>query len=463
MPSKNSGGAVDDVCGIFVAASGDDAGAGTKGAPVKTIQQAIALAQQGGAAQRVYACAETFEGQVELPGGVALFGGLDCSNGWGWIGETTKTTLSAGEGEIPLVMRGGDGAVRVEDVQVTARAIDPSNTAARSMSSIAALAEGVSVEMARCALEASDAADGVDGDAYPEPALAGEQGNPGREACSDEIVVPGGVKQNDCGTPDDPSDDSTGGTGGIGQQTEGGAGSPGKPTGTGGTGGMGESPLECTPGGAGSEGAAGDPGPSATGFGSLSSSGYAGVSGTAGMPGTTAQGGGGGGGAKGGAAANQCSAESPGGASGGSGGPGGCGGKGGHPGGPGGASIALVSLDAELTFTDVSLKAGRGGRGGNGGPGQEGGIGGIGGIGGTLPTGVEGLKPGCSGGPGGKGGNGGIGGGGLGGHSLGIAFRGSPPPTDGLTITTGEPGNGGNGDGDSAATGIKADTQEFAQ
>ncbi|WP_438033783.1 PGRS family protein [Sorangium sp. So ce204] len=461
VPST-SGRPVDDACGVFVATSGDDAAEGTKAAPVKTIQHAIALAQQDGTARRVYTCAEAFEGMIEVPGGVGLFGGLDCSNGWDWIGETTKTAISAAEGEIPLVMRGGDGAVRVEDVHVTARAIDPSHEAAQGLSSIAALAESVAVELARCTLEAGDAADGSDGEAYAEAALAGEMGNPGKEACSGEIVVPGGVKLNTCGTPDDPSDDSTGGLGGIGTLTEGGAGSPGGPSGASGLGGMGERTMECTTGTAGDEGAAGDPGASATGLGSLSSAGYGGVSGRPGTPGTTAQGGGGGG-AKGGAAANQCTADSAGGASGGSGGPGGCGGKGGFPGGPGGASIALVSLDASLTFDDVSLKTGRGGRGGNGGPGQEGGSGGPGGLGGTLPVGVEDLKAGCSGGPGGKGGNGGIGGGGIGGHSLGIAFRGTPPPATGLTITTGEPGPGGNGDGDSAASGIKADTQEFAQ
>ncbi|WP_437595801.1 PGRS family protein [Sorangium sp. So ce590] len=462
VPNKSRG-AVDEACGVFVAASGDDAAPGTKGAPVKTIQQAVARAQQDGATRRVYACAEEIEGAIELPGSVALFGGLDCTNGWGWIGETKKTEITAAEGEIPLVMRGGDGSVRVEDVHVSARAIDPSNAAARGMSSIAALAESVAVEMARCTLEAGDAADGVDGEPYAEPALAGETGNPGMEACSAEIVVPGGVKRNECGTPDDPSDDSTGGTGGIGQLTEGGAGSPGKPIGAGGLGGMGESPLECTAGTAGDPGAAGEPGAGATGLGALSSSGYAGVSGTPGTPGTPAQGGGGGGGAKGGTAANQCMPESAGGASGGSGGPGGCGGKGGSPGGPGGASIALVSLDTELTFDDVSLKTGRGGRGGNGAPGQDGGPGGLGGPGGTVPDGIDLLKAGCSGGPGGNGGSGGLGGGGLGGHSLGIAFRGTPPPAGGFTIATGEAGPGGNGAGDSGAAGVTADTQAFAQ
>ncbi|MGK4003706.1 PGRS family protein [Sorangium sp. So ce1036] len=459
VPSKSDE-PVNDGCGVFVAASGDDAAAGTKAAPVKTIQQAVTRAQQEGAARRVYACAETFGGQVELPGGVALFGGLDCSTDWSWIGET-KTILTAPEGEIPLVMRGGDGAVRVEDVHVSARPIDPSSEAARGVSSIAALADSIAVEMARCTLEASDAADGRDGEPYEEPALAGEQGNPGREACSGEIVVPGGVKRNECGTPDDPSDDSTGGTGGIGQMTEGGAGSPGGPEGAGGLGGAGERAQECTAGTAGDDGLPGEPGPNATGLGTLSSSGYAGLSGTAGSPGTTAQGGGGGG-AKGASGANQCTPESPGGASGGSGGPGGCGGKGGNPGGPGGASIALVSLDAELTFDDVSLKAGRGGRGGNGAPGQEGGNGGLGGPGGTVPAGIEGLHPGCSGGPGGKGGNGGNGGGGLGGHSLGIAYRGKPPPSSGVSVETGEAGPGGTGAGDSGAAGVKADTLEFA-
>ncbi|WP_437713050.1 PGRS family protein [Sorangium sp. So ce448] len=459
---NESGRAVEDQCGVFVAASGDDAGAGTKGAPVKTLREAVARAKQEGATRRVYACAEELQGASEVPGGVAIFGGLDCAGGWGWIGETKKTEITAAEGEIPLVMRGGDGAVRVEDVHVTARAIDPSNEEARGMSSVAVVAESIAVELARCTLEAGDAADGRDGEPYEEPALAGEQGNPGKDACSAEIVVPGGVKRNTCGTPDDPSDDSTGGRGGIGELDSGGDGGTGTPTGAENRG-SGQNTATCTAGSAGTEGAAGEPGLSASGLGALSSSGYAGASGNPGTPGAAAQGGGGGGGARGGIAANQCAADSAGGASGGSGGPGGCGGKGGNPGGAGGASIALVSLDATLTFDDVSLKTGRGGRGGNGGPGQEGGIGGIGGPGGTVPDGIQSLNAGCAGGPGGKGGIGGIGGGGIGGHSLGIAFRGSPPPTDGLTIATGEPGPGGNGDGDSAAAGIKADTQEFAQ
>src|SRR5690606_25857281 len=45
VPNR-SGEAVDDGCGVFVAASGDDAAAGTKAAPVKTIQQAVTRAQQ---------------------------------------------------------------------------------------------------------------------------------------------------------------------------------------------------------------------------------------------------------------------------------------------------------------------------------------------------------------------------------------------------------------------------------
>ncbi|NUQ78847.1 MAG: hypothetical protein HUU21_35430, partial [Polyangiaceae bacterium] len=61
IPSENAG-AVEDACGVFVAASGDDANDGTRASPVATLAKAVKLAQAGSG--RVYACAEMFEGAL---------------------------------------------------------------------------------------------------------------------------------------------------------------------------------------------------------------------------------------------------------------------------------------------------------------------------------------------------------------------------------------------------------------
>ncbi|XYI02057.1 PGRS family protein [Sorangium sp. So ce1128] len=464
---NESGAPVDDACGVFVAAAGDDGAEGTKAAPLGTLGAAIALARENGTG-RVYACAETFEVEeaVEMPAGVTLYGGLDCAGGWAYSGasDSARTTLTAIEGVIPLALRGGEGMARLEDVAIVARSIDASDPEKRGLSSIAAVAEAVAVELVRCALEAGDAAPGEDGAAHGEPAQRGGDGSTGNAACSANMIFGGDVTVNDCGTPDDASDDSLGGVGGVGLQSSGGAGSPGGP-GDLMNGGAGEFTAACTPGTAGDNGIDGEPGAGARGAGEIAASGYTGLAGSDGAPGTTAQGGGGGGGAKGGVAAGQCSAGSAGGASGGSGGAGGCGGAGGRGGGAGGSSIALVSLDATLLFQDVTIATGSGGDGGAGGPGQDGGTPGAGGPGGGVPDGATALQPGCAGGPGGTGGRGGTGGGGLGGHALGIAHVGAAPPADGVTFAVGQAGAGGVGaDAEhSGAPGVKADAMAFEQ
>ncbi|MGK3999689.1 PGRS family protein [Sorangium sp. So ce1024] len=464
IPSESAG-AVDDVCGVFVSSSGSDGNPATKEAPVKTLRAALALAEESDK-RRVYACAETFEEVVEVTRGVTIYGGLDCTNGWGWVGEQKKTVLTAGVGEIPLVMRGGGGeaSVRVEDVHVQARGVGPDEQEAfAGVSSIAAVAEEASVELVRCVLEAGDAAAGEAGAAYEVGAMRGAEGKPGAEACSAEIVIPGGGVNNDCGTPEDESDDSISGAGGIGQAASGGLGNPGTPEERA-NGGKGEGAEVCTEGTVGADGGEGGPGAGATGLGEISASGYTGVAGSAGVKGGTAQGGGGGGGAKGGVGADKCPTEaSAGGASGGSGGAGGCGGAGGRGGGAGGSSIALLSLNATVSFEEVTLKTGRGGAGGKGGEGQEGGDGGAGGPGGTTPEGATALHDACGGGAGGKGGRGGPGGGGRGGHAIGIAYKGAAPSTQGAAIELGEAGPGGagaNAEGEGAA-GVRSEVQAF--
>lgn len=478
VPRDSSTVAVDETCGVFVAASrAGSEGKGTKEEPFGSLQQAIEAALHS-ETNRVYACAgegEQFNETIEVVGGVTLYGGLDCKNGWIWIGDTTKTRLTAGEGQIPLTMRGASGTVRIEDVHVVA----PSATAQQiedrtGVSSIAAVAHGADVALVRCVLEAGNAAPGAHGTPHMGRAAAGGPGLKGGDGCSrdDDQPVPGGdAVVNSCGTPDDPTDDSIGGRGGDGLIRTGGAGADGQPLGTA-NGGTGWSTDDtCKPGNSGNSGSRGMPGAGAMGKGAISSAGYIGKAGEPGGRGAPGQGGGGGGGDRGDSSAQQsqyrCSNDARAvraGAGGGSGGAGGCGGLGGRGGSPGGASIALLSVEATFSFDHVTLMAGKGGDGGNGGNGQPGGEGGDGGPGGSVPTTAQEIFGACKGGPGGSGGDGGKGGGGQGGHSLGIAFRGTPPPTDGVTIHVGDTGLGGNPDGDptgKGSDGIASDMLEF--
>lgn len=464
VPSESTG-AVDETCGVFVSVSlGGPEGTGTKTAPFRSLKDAIQRAAEPNGTGRVYACAgegEQFSEVVEVPGGVALYGGLDCNNDWRWIGGETKTELTADEGRIPLTMGGPSGTVRIEDLRVVAKSTAQQHEGA-GPSSIAAIAHGTAVELVRCELVAGDAAPGADGASVMERATQGASGLPGLNACSrnDTYAVAGGdAVTNTCGTPDDPTDDSVSGGGGNGFPERGSAGGHGQPRDPANdeqeNGGVGwsMSASRCTPGLAGSNGSTGTPGAGAGGPGAISITGYAGVAGGSGGRGAPGQGGGGGGGERGEVGTDISTyvcrddlAQDRAGASGGSGGAGGCGGLGGAGGFPGGASIALISIDATLSFDGVTLKAGAGGQGGNGGSGQQGGAGAQGGLGGEVARNHIRLNPGCSGGPGGRGGNGGNGGGGQGGHSLGIAFRGTPPPSEGVVIEHGAAGLGGSSD-----------------
>ncbi|WP_434045501.1 MULTISPECIES: PGRS family protein [Sorangium] len=465
VPSEIDG-AVDDTCGVFVASTGNDDNAGTRAEPVATLAEALRRAADKGT--EAYACAETFEEAVEVPVGIKLFGGLDCANGWRWIGETAKTVVAPGEEPIALKVMPGEGAVRIEDVSVHA-----ANAQALGASSIAVLVDGAEVELVRCELIAGNGADGAEGEDAPSevPAQA-SPGNAGTDACSDldasgapDAALPGGAQvENACGG----DALSIGGEGGAGRVNNGGGGQVGEPgaLGAAGSGEPAAGDWSCAAGGTGQggdNGPAGEPGLAASGLGTLNSSGYVGASGEAGRAGKPGQGGGGGGGAKGGAAI--CTGGMPGaGASGGSGGPGGCGGLPGQGGGAGGASIALASVEGKVTLTDCVLKGGNGGKGGVGGDLQPGELGGLGGVGGT---GMGGSKAACAGGQGGQGGNGGPGGGGLGGPSLAIAYRGEAVRQEGqTTLTPGTAGAGGPGGSsnvaeNTGADGVSAAEQEF--
>jgi hypothetical protein len=454
VPSSAAG-PIASTCGVFASSSaGSDDNTGAKDKPVQTLAKAISLAKSKN--QPVYACAEAFAEALEVPEGVTIFGGLDCTAPeWAYVGATSKTTISPEADKVPLTIVAGQGTARFEDI--TARAAD---AMAPSGSSIAAIVDKADVELVRCELVAGAGATGEAGlqptdDVGPaDPSDLAVRGNDGSNACM------GGTSGNVGGEPkvNEKCTTSIGGRGGTGQELNGEDGEDGVPLpdpnpNNFGVGGIGSMALNsCQSGQSGASGTEGLPGAGAQDLGTIDAKGFIGGVGQQGTPGTPGQGGGGGGAAKG---KLNCH-----GASGGSGGAGGCGGSGGLGGKGGGSSFAVLSVDGTIKFTATALTAGAGGKGGDGGSGQAGGVGGNGGNGGGPGPQVS---PACGGGLGGQGGTGGTGGGGRGGHSAAIAYKGKAPSLDGATPTIGAAGLGGGGPdmASTGAEGVASDVIEF--
>ena len=421
-------------CGVFVSLQGRDSNSGTKEAPVRTISRAIEVARDGNGV--VQACAQEFSEPVVVPAGVTLKGGLNCSGAWEDIGALVRTTITAGPNVVPLQLLGSSGVTRVDSINVKA-----ADATAPGGSSIAVIVEGATAEFARCDIITGNGTAGVKGETPVEDAGPSNPSDPTIVGGNGVAACSAGASPNSggLGTTNELCPTAVGGNGGSGDVATGSNGSDGQPLpepnpdawGVGGTGAMVAGCKSGQDGLLGAEGAPGE-GAAAGDLGMLSGSGFVGAAGKDGGAGSLGQGGGGGGGSKGKAGC--------GGASGGGGGAGGCGGKGGVGGQGGGSSIGLISLNADVKFTDVSMTLGNGGAGGEGGDGKVGGVGGSGGIGGA---GANTLK-GCDGGSGGQGGFGGKGGGGRGGHSVGIAFTGNGP-TPPANVKLGMAGIGGLG------------------
>lgn len=430
--SKNcnptEGAPIEADCGVFVKSGSN--GDGTQASPFGSITGAV---QGIGSATRIYVCGgDTFTGSVELPGGVSLYGGFDCS-AWSYGDAAPKPTIN-GDVEEPALKIMESGTSVVQSMK-----IESPDAGTAGSSSIAVMVSGATVRFDRCSIRAGDGAAGAPGvheDASPTPSAANAFS--GANGCIDSNPTAGGPPgQLMCNGS--VRDGGVGGSGGSG--ANGGGGDPGNPAGANNIGGKGETSTgmtQCGLGGVGDAGMHGNPGAGAMSseLGTVDENGYQGASGqdglTAGDPG---QGGGGGGGG------NGCGGFGPGG---GGGGAGGCGGLPGQGGGGGGGSFGLVILaGSDVTLVDVTVKAGAGGMGGAGDSGQEGMEGGTEGGPGTG-------SGACSGGAGGKGGQGGAGGGGRGGPSVAIAYVGDPPTEQGdnqvdAAATPAAGGDGGDG------------------
>lgn len=452
--------AVADSCGIFVSSTkgSDSAQAeGTKTKPYASIAKAVQKAADSGATA-IYLCGEKFEESVVLNAGIDVYGGLDCANGWK-PKAGLKTSLHGKADTIALRVLGSNKST-VRSVSIVG-----ANATVAGMSSIAMLVSEAAVELDDAEIMAGNGAAGATGASEAMTAKSGTKGVTGKTGC-----VSGATVLSDDG-PMTTCDDGTlsiGGKGGLGERFDGGSGQGGSavPAVMNPNGGAGQltSGTECKNGTAGLNGAAGTPGDGAVGLGSLdATTGFVGVEGGAGKSrGKPGQGGGGGGGSSG---TKACTTTTNAGGSGGSGGSGGCGGAPAKGGLSGGSSIALVSLNAQVTLKNSVVTAKNGGQGGQGGDGQPGGLGFGGGAGGQSN-----ITDACGGGKGGDGGRGGAGGGGLGGHSVGLAYTGTAPTVDSMTVTiaVGESGLGGlggdggmNSVGGTGAKGVAVPTQSF--
>lgn len=428
-------------CAYFVGGTkANDSNAGGESDPFSTLGAAINAAKTKKA--RVYLCGSVAE-RVDIPAGVSVFGGFDCTADEWKYDATLRAIISpaapAADAAFQSTLRiSGSGKTSIEDVNIEAGAATIAGG-----SSIAVIVGEGTVDFVRANLKAGDGKNGAagitpaDDIGIDDPNHSTIVGNIGIAACmGGSTGNPGGDAK-----PNPLCSEAVGGKGGTGKDVMAAeAGDPGLPTmSASGIGGAGEDSSDCVPGSPGANGKAGNSGIGASDIGTIGDIGYSGATGAAGAKGTVGQGGGGGGGAKG---KSNCN-----GASGGSGGSGGCAGNGGAGGNAGGASIGIVSLGGTITFSSVTITTGAGGNGGDGGGGQTGVTGGTGGIGGAGAKNPGSTAYACDGGKGGRGGNGGDGGGGLGGHSVGIAYKKgtTAPGVMGVDIQTGAAGSGGIG------------------
>ncbi|MEZ4301350.1 MAG: PGRS family protein [Polyangiaceae bacterium] len=441
LPECNDDLEVQTACGVFVSTSmGDDSHSfGTRKAPVKTLSRAVEIAKAH--SRVIYACAEIFEGDVVLPAGFVLIGGLLCEEDWIRGENWERTEIAGAPGDVPLLVAPTDASGENTIVQnVHFHAADAYLPGQSSVS--VRVADGASVKFQNCDFDPGwgmPGADGKHGSVIEEPAPGGEHGVPGGLACQGWSPKGGHAVYTICGLGS-----SVGGFGGDGAGEEGMPGMDGTPDPDpedlmSGLGGEGQTAsLACTPGQPGAVGTDGADGAGAiAGLARLQSLNYVGVAGGNGGLGLPGQGGGGGGGGRGG---QLCGVKPGGGAGGGSGGSGGCGGLAGFGGGAGGGSIAIIMGAAKVILEGGILQSHDGSPGGNGGRGQVGGPGGAGGIGGF---GQQQSPSACAGGHGGAGGRGGHGGGGLGGPSIGVAYSTVEPLLLGVELAIGAPGPGG--------------------
>ncbi|ATB45187.1 DUF1565 domain-containing protein [Corallococcus macrosporus] len=460
----------------------DDAGTGTRQAPLRTVGRALEMARalDGGPGHLFLAGGAYDEADLVLDVPVSLHGGY-AGRGGGWRRSADRLAL-LDAGTPGLTVRGlRDAGVVLEYVQVhaaTATGPGEPSIAVRMVDSSGVRLRHVTLAAGR----GGQGSAGLPGDT----GLAGPAGGAGQDGGVENSNIGRGGQPGPITCPD--GSEPLGGMGMLGGAAgttgrDGGAGGPDGAGGAGGAGGPSSGYTDCldvggmrecvchpepgSPGLTGADGGPGEAGPGGSGRGQVGGETWAAdQSGEPGGAGTSGFGGGGGG--SGGTCVDPELSVASGGGS-GAGGGGGCGGEGGQGGGGGGASISLLLVGSQAAVEEGSvmrtLGGGAGGEGGAGGPGGAGGEGGASGVGGRVEA-TEGNTRyrtyggwGGPGGPGGHGGPGGSGGGGGGGPSVGVWCG----PNSGVVFTEGGVafelglgGPGGEGPGQLGAPGEQA-------
>jgi hypothetical protein len=397
---------------VFASPAGSDANPGTRAAPKRQIDAAVAAAAASG--RYVLAAAGTY-GSVEAQKDVGVYGGYDEAD-WSRRGTTSITRIVG----IPQGVR-ATGATGVVLQLLTVHADSPGTPGSSAYGIRATGASQLTLQ--RVTVTAGAGAAGADG-VNAGRGLDGAWGGDGQDGICDSIFTPptaglGASSPIGRAGGKGGSGGASGGTNtGRGQNGE--QGQIGTPGGAGGTSGTRGNPG--TSGQNGTSGAVGARGAGGTSTTALAGLEWRGAAGVAGAAGTHGNGGGGGGG--GGAQRGALVLDGPG-NGGGGGGAGGAGGPGGTGGGFGGGSFGIYLHDSSVVLQAGStIYAGNGGVGGRGGSGGPGGFGGAGGRGARHCTSEIGA--GGDGGQGGSGGQGAGGGGGAGGPSVGIMRAGTP-------------------------------------
>lgn len=390
-----------DELGIFVSEAGNDANAGSKAAPVKTIQHGLELASVR-TLGRLYVAAGDYPENVSVTIPVTIHGGLDAA----FMPAPMRAVVAPRWGTAFRIV-GVAGAVRIEDVAATGVVAAPGSGLDRGSAVSVFVAESSDVTLARMDIVAGPGDEGLGGGrgfarSVPDPGRSAEGATGGNGMgcfCNGQYYSGAGR-----------------GADGDGTRIKGGSSIPSVGVPNAGT----SSATTCTNGGDGANGGPGGKGAPVTVAGELTREGWITAHGSSPAPDGYPGQGGGGGGAK--TALNL---------GGGGGTCGGCGGFGGSPGHNGDSSFALLSVSSTVTVVDSRLASGNAGRGGAGGNGSEGGAGGAGGAGA------------CAGGRGGYGAGGSGGSGGLGGNSAAVAYRGAEPTLRDVRLTIGTAGEGG--------------------
>jgi hypothetical protein len=446
---------------IFVdKVTGDDANAGTREAPVKTIQAGLNLAAMVGATQ-VLISQGVYTGSLTLINGIGIYGQYDKSRNW--VRGPSNVTQIRG-GTVAVTAQNILDTTVIQGVVITSESASVAGTS--SIGIVATDSPGVVIQSV--SINAGAGAAGAAG-ANGSVGQNGSNGSSGNSGCEYECGFPP-ICIGLCGTCDRPA----GGTGGVGPgSTNGGnggaggiskqagvAGAAGSGTGAGSGGAGGANKGDGSVGGNGAAGVQGSLGAAGQSVGTFSASGYLTSNGSDGTVGTN--GGGGGGGGSGGGdlptffEGNWCATYGSGGGGGGGAGQGGNGGKGG---GGGGASIGILLSGAPITVETTLIMTGNGGNGGAGAPGGDGGTGGLGGAGGPRGDGDD-QGAGAFGGSGGNGGPGGPGGGGGGGVAFGVVCVSATLLDTDTTIVPGSGGFGGASSGNVGNNGATGETRD---